>query len=222
MQPYDYVLVSGVENINSVYPVLQKHRDQYREIILISSRSDLDQDELHRYQINKTVLRPILRENLIEQFSTGQRQERVLEKKKQVTDKKNKTTKRKDDAMLSANKILLVEDNQVNQMVATSILKKIGYQATVVANGQEAVEILQREKFGLVLMDCHMPVMDGYEATQAIRQLPGAVANIPIVAMTADAATSDRDRCLSVGMNDHMAKPIEMSALKAMVERWII
>jgi len=124
--------------------------------------------------------------------------------------------------MQSEKKILLVEDNKVNQMVATSILKKVGYNATVVSNGEEALEILQREHFDLVLMDCHMPVMDGYEATRRIRQLEGEMAQVPIVAMTADAATSDRERCLNVGMNDHMAKPIEIASLKAMVEQWIL
>ena len=117
-------------------------------------------------------------------------------------------------------KILLVEDNPVNQMVAKSMVAKMGYEAVIANNGQEALDIIKSEDIDLVLMDCHMPVMDGFEATEQIRRhLDGKP--LPIIAMTADASVSDRDRCISAGMDDHLAKPVKMDILQSTLERWL-
>ncbi|MBD3610573.1 MAG: response regulator [Gammaproteobacteria bacterium] len=116
--------------------------------------------------------------------------------------------------------ILLVEDNQVNQMVAKSMLERMGYQVLVAENGQIAVDKMKTEEVDLVLMDCHMPVMDGFEAIRQIRDyLAGRP--IPIVAMTADASTSDRESCLGAGMDDHIAKPVKIEILKSTIEQWL-
>jgi PAS domain S-box-containing protein len=104
-------------------------------------------------------------------------------------------------------RILIVEDNAINQVVAKKSLQKHGYDVTVVNNGQEALDALNRESFHLILMDCEMPVMDGYEATSRIRSSGAAYQNIPIIAMTANAMTGDRDHCLKAGMNEFIAKP---------------
>ncbi len=117
-------------------------------------------------------------------------------------------------------KVLLVEDNQVNQMVAKAILAKLGYKVEVANNGQEAVEILRAEAFDVVLMDCHMPVMDGYEATRAIRKELG-INDLPIIAVTANVMHGDREKCFNVGMNDYITKPYEKHALLAMLDKWI-
>ncbi|MBI9113304.1 response regulator [Maridesulfovibrio ferrireducens] len=107
-------------------------------------------------------------------------------------------------------RILLVEDNPTNQLVANGILQKFNLQADTAKDGQEAINILESKEYDLVLMDIQMPTMDGYEATKTIRDVQSKVLNhdVPIIAMTAHAMSSDRDKCLEVGMNDYMSKPI--------------
>jgi CheY-like chemotaxis protein len=101
-------------------------------------------------------------------------------------------------------------------------LQKLGYDAHAVINGVEAVEAIERGGFDLVLMDCQMPVMDGFEATRRIRRSAQAgMADLPIVAVTADAMPEDRNRCLSAGMNDYRAKPIELGPLQDILTKWL-
>jgi signal transduction histidine kinase/DNA-binding response OmpR family regulator/HPt (histidine-containing phosphotransfer) domain-containing protein len=119
-------------------------------------------------------------------------------------------------------RILLVEDNLTNQQVALGILEKLGLRADAVADGAEALEALETHPYDLVLMDCHMPGIDGYEATRAIRDPHSAVGNhdIPVIAMTAEAMQGARDKCLAVGMNDYVSKPIVPQALADTLDRW--
>ena len=117
-------------------------------------------------------------------------------------------------------KILLVEDNEVNQQIALELLEMVQFDVTVAENGQIALDKLQSESFELVLMDIQMPVMDGYSATIAIRKDP-AFARLPIVAMTANAMVSDRKKCLAIGMNDHIGKPIDPKELYGALNRLI-
>jgi signal transduction histidine kinase/DNA-binding response OmpR family regulator/HAMP domain-containing protein len=120
-------------------------------------------------------------------------------------------------------RILLVEDNLTNQKLATALLRRKGHLVDVAGNGQEALVALANHAYGLVLMDCRMPVMDGFAATQAIRDgLAGeAVRHIPIVAMTADAMGGDRERVLAAGMDDYVSKPINPDTLNTVVNRWL-
>ncbi|GEM_PF-988475 len=118
-------------------------------------------------------------------------------------------------------KILLAEDNITNQQVAVGIVKKLGYEIEVVENGREAVKAIAANKFDLVLMDCQMPEMDGFEATALIRkELPGGE-NIPIIALTAHALKGYREKCLNCGMNDYLAKPFSANDLKKILQKWI-
>ncbi len=119
-------------------------------------------------------------------------------------------------------KILIAEDNPVNQQVALAMLKKLDYRADTAANGLEAVKALENIDYDLVLMDCQMPDMDGYEATRSIRSSESAVLNpgVPVIAMTANAMKGDREKCLEAGMDDYIAKPIKKDALAEMIERW--
>lgn len=115
-------------------------------------------------------------------------------------------------AQLRGKHILLVEDNDMNQEVATEFLEQVGVVLSIADNGQIALEKLATQSFDLVLMDCQMPIMDGYQATQKLRQMPG-LDKLPVIAMTANAMAGDREMCLRAGMNDHIAKPIEVARL---------
>src|SRR5437667_1402176 len=119
--------------------------------------------------------------------------------------------------------ILLVEDNLINQQVALGILQIQGYSVTVVNNGREALEAYAQGAFDLILMDCHMPEMDGFEATREIRgrERSSIGKHVPIIALTANAMAQDREECLNAGMDDHLSKPFSMQTMQDMLERWI-
>jgi two-component system sensor histidine kinase/response regulator len=118
-------------------------------------------------------------------------------------------------------RILVVEDNPINQKVALHQLEALRLQADVVGSGKEALEMLQLADYDLVLMDCSMPDMNGYDATRAIRQMNGPVAAVPIIAMTADAVTGARERCLEAGMNDYVSKPVKLEHLERAIARFV-
>ncbi|MCP4152602.1 MAG: response regulator, partial [bacterium] len=128
-------------------------------------------------------------------------------------------------------KLLLVEDNETNRVVALKLLEKLGYNADVAGNGKEALDALANKKYDLVLMDCQMPVMDGYEATREIRarekkeyeqmdqNVP--IAHIPILAMTADAMEGAQKKCIEAGMDDYISKPVKDSQLQKAITKWL-
>lgn len=118
--------------------------------------------------------------------------------------------------------ILVVEDYLMNQKVILQILKRLGYHADVVANGKESIVAFQSKQYDLIFMDCQMPEMDGYTATQEIRKIEAlnAGVHVPIVAMTAHALKEDREKCIASGMDDYISKPIRMKDIEAVVSRW--
>ncbi len=118
-------------------------------------------------------------------------------------------------------KVLLAEDNAVNQRVASAMLAKLGLQVEVAGDGREAVALAQAQTFDIILMDCHMPEMDGYEATAAIRQGANSAARVPIVALTANVMEGNRDKCLAIGMDDFLAKPYKLEQLRTVLGRWL-
>jgi CheY-like chemotaxis protein len=122
----------------------------------------------------------------------------------------------------SGQRILLAEDNEINQEIARELLGMLGFVTDVAANGREALEAVRGKDYDLILMDIQMPEMDGFEATRQIRASgrPGA-GSIPIIAMTANAMESDKEKSLHAGMNDHISKPIDPALLYKTLRRWL-
>src|SRR5262245_5041398 len=118
-------------------------------------------------------------------------------------------------------RILVAEDNLVNQRVVLGLLAKLGHRADAVRDGLEAVKAVESGAYDLVFMDCQMPELDGFEATRRIRRLPAAKGAVPIVALTANAMQGDRERCLEVGMNDYVTKPVDIGRLAAVLQRFL-
>lgn len=125
-------------------------------------------------------------------------------------------------------KILVAEDNEINQQVTREVLRSAGYEPTLVGNGREAVDAVQRSSYDAVLMDCQMPEMDGFEATREIRRLEGSGVRltsdgspIPVIALTANAVRGDKERCLAAGMNDYATKPIDRQQLLRSLANWL-
>ena len=117
-------------------------------------------------------------------------------------------------------KVLLVEDNRVNQTVIEAVLRNLGYEVSAVSDGAQAIHHANTENYAAILMDCRLPIIDGYEATRQIRKLPGC-ATVPIIALTANALQGDRENCLQAGMNDYLAKPFKRADLEQILQRWV-
>lgn len=159
------------------------------------------------------ILKTDLKERLMESFDM--RAETNLDAKKGVKEKKR---------TVPPSNILLVEDNIVNQQVAKKLLEKGGHTITLAENGSIALELMGREAFDLVLMDCQMPIMDGYEATQRIRdseQNGGLKGRTPIIALTANSLQEDKEKCFAAGMDDFLSKPFNAVALDGLIAKWL-
>ena len=130
-------------------------------------------------------------------------------------------TPRADPVSVDGVRILLVDDIEINRDVGKGLLENVGFRVDTVASGAEAVEAVQHCGYAAVLMDCLMPVMDGYDASRLIRGLDGTAGQVPIIALTAAAMTGDRDRCLAAGMDDYVSKPVDLEVLMAALARYI-
>jgi CheY-like chemotaxis protein len=118
--------------------------------------------------------------------------------------------------------VLVVEDNAINQMVVANMLESLGLSVQTANNGREALTLLDQHPFDLILMDCQMPEMDGYQTTHHIRRHHRQqLAAIPIVALTANAMVEDRERCIAAGMNDYLSKPVSLQILRDKLSRWL-
>jgi CheY-like chemotaxis protein len=127
-----------------------------------------------------------------------------------------------DEQTARRSRILLVEDNAVNQRIGVALLERAGYQTEVANNGREGLAALAHMPFDLVLMDCQMPVMDGYAATRALREMESRTGgHIPVIAMTAHVMEGDRERCLEAGMDDYVAKPVVSAELYEKIRYWL-
>jgi CheY-like chemotaxis protein/HPt (histidine-containing phosphotransfer) domain-containing protein len=126
------------------------------------------------------------------------------------------------ESQLRKELVLIAEDHPINQEVATLYMSELGFMSHMVSNGKEALEALSRKQYSLVLMDCQMPVLDGFATTKAIRKNEALTGyHIPIIAVTANAMKGDREKCVAAGMDDHISKPIDPEELKRIVELWL-
>ena len=181
--------------------------------LLSSSGERLGAAESHLRGFATTLTKPVRSSELFDCLISN------LHPQDGVADSANISTDADRDEATSA-VVLLVEDHKMNQLVASKVLEKLGYQFEVANHGREAVEAISRRSFDAVLMDCEMPEMDGFEATAAIRRMDGDRSRTPIIAMTAAAMAGDRERCLDAGMDDYLTKPIRVEVLGAVLKKW--
>ncbi len=229
--PFDFVLMSTSMSEPGGFALAERFRNETQwleRIVMMMTTSTQRSDSQRCKQIglNSRLVKPFSAEDVVEVLQSALSGQVVGEDELFEFDPEMTLTQlsqARDDSL----DVLLVEDNPVNQTVATKMLEKAGHRVTAVANGQEALDQLERSTFGVVLMDVQMPVMGGIEATQAIRArearrswaMAGSWRPVPIVAMTAHAMAGDRQRCLEAGMDDYVAKPIKPRELFAAIAR---
>lgn len=185
------------------------------KVLMTSLGQDLSAEELAAGGISACVHKPLRPSSLFEAVAAA------VEGRAAAPDKAQPAAL--DEAAPSANKyfrVLVAEDNAVNQKVALRQLERLGYAADVAANGLEAVAAVQRQRYDLILMDCQMPEMDGFQATAEIRRLEAEGRRTPIVAMTANALQGDREKCLEAGMDAYIPKPVRLETMAETLKRW--
>jgi signal transduction histidine kinase/DNA-binding response OmpR family regulator len=186
-----------------------------RSMVLTSTCAQPEQRELREAGILRYISKPIRRADLCRVVTT------MLAPQAGVSSDSGTLPPEAVEAPLYGS-VLLVEDNPINQSVAQAMLRLLGLQVTLASHGQEALDLARAHDFDLVLMDCQMPVMDGFAATAAIRCLPGDRGrDVPIVALTANTMQGDEARCLEAGMDDFLAKPYSLAHLQATLSRWL-
>ncbi|KKM70287.1 hypothetical protein LCGC14_1442260 [marine sediment metagenome] len=181
----------------------------------------VDSQEQQGTRFTVTLPLPVYRAPSIDGYYRNQDQGQDAYKSPQrhVEQPSEQTDRELSEPQQDALRILVVEDNEVNQMVASALLRKMGHYADVKENGELAIEALSQRHYDLVLMDCQMPVMDGFETTRQIRQNP-EWRDLPIIAVTANVMQGDRDNCLACGMNDYITKPYNRRQLNDAILRW--
>jgi CheY-like chemotaxis protein len=178
----------------------------------------MSKEQLQSLRVSGQLTKPLLPTKVAELLAALAAGESLLETSERLQQEAHRTRRER---------ILLVEDNLINQEVALGVLKNLGYRVDIASNGEEAIKALRSPPAGdaykLVLMDCQMPVMDGYEASTRIRSGFAGVpdAEIPIIAMTANAMRGDREKCLDAGMSDYLSKPVDEAQLEAKLGYWL-
>lgn len=209
-----------------------KSKSDVREtvlMILATIKSDLDPQQLREMGFDGQMIKPVRQSQLFDAIMNA------LSSAKQLTERVSKTSsklrqERQSRTLSNARsaKILLAEDNEINLMVATEILARAGYHCDAVCDGQSAVEAARSGQYDLILMDCQMPLMDGFDASRQIRELESAAQSsdsppkrIPIVALTANAIKGDRERCLDAGMDEYLTKPLDPQKLIQVINKLV-
>ncbi|MCS6293375.1 MAG: PAS domain S-box protein [Nitrospira sp.] len=215
--PYDTVVIdldmpgmNGLETVHAIRDTLQHHQPR---VILLTPVERVDTAEDHTGLIAATLTKPVRPSDLHRALS-GQTVS--------VSSSPHHATQEERTPAKPQGSILLAEDNAVNQEVTLGMLEVLGCTATAVENGRRAIDLLASQSFSVILMDCQMPEMDGFEATRVIRQQEQQTGTrIPIVALTAHALQGDRELCLVAGMDDYLSKPFTIEQLRTVLYRWL-
>ena len=199
--------------------------DSVATVLLSSLANAASREEIQQAGFAASLTKPVRASALMNTLSAAwaarqQHSPEQLSNLQQATSVGRKQGRPDPDPKRAALRILLAEDNLVNQKVAVRMLEKLGCQVDVAGDGRKAVEMSARGDHHLILMDCQMPELDGYQATAEIRQSEGSRRRLPIIAMTANAMTGDREKCLAAGMDDYASKPIQLDTLRDVLERW--
>jgi len=217
---FDAVIVSsrlpGTNALDLVKQIRSEAATRKVRLILMTPQHVRQQFELSDEScVSSILLEPVRETQFRETFETAfeiQSETPSLEKKTAHLDK--------DFASRFPLRVMIAEDNSVNQLIALGFLSKLGYRADVVSNGSEAIASLERQPYDLIFMDVQMPEMDGLEASRRIRDRWTDARKPVIIAMTANAMQGDRDKCVQAGMDDYIPKPISIQAIKTIMERW--
>lgn len=220
--PYDWLICDfpalGKQPADALETLAQQMGRSVKWLVVLTDRT-VKSDEPALLQLSSPLClsKPVKQSQLFEAFRA-----RTIDETAGAT---NTTNLRSADPNLandrpSGARILLVEDNAVNQRLAVTLLQKAGHQVEVAKNGRIALELLEQESYALVLMDIQMPEMDGFEATKRIREKNNHP-RLPIIAMTANALSGDYERCIAAGMDDYITKPLKVNELQSTVRRWI-
>jgi PAS domain S-box-containing protein len=221
-QHFDVVITNArladVE-LSKLNELLEQYQTGIKLVLLFNSNSEKD---ISMHKCHAKILEPIKQSMLLDALiSLFDRRSKAV-----TVDNDRRTSSTailNQSVVYGMYKVLLVDDNLLNLHLATAVLKKIGVGVYAVASAKEAIETLQHHDFSIIFMDCQMPDLDGYQATRLIRQAEhGTGRRIPIVAMTANAMTGDREKCLEAGMDDYLTKPIETVKLKAVIKNWLL
>ncbi len=184
-----------------------------RALVLLSATERSSIESLRRQGFDGYLMKPLRQATLMREVARGQS---LVPAAPQIGGAKNDP-----QTFSRALRILLAEDNQINAVLATTLMRRAGHKVDVAINGEEAVKAASGGHYDLIFMDMHMPIVDGLEASRRIRELGGAAGKAPIIALTANAMSSDRQKCLAAGMNDFLPKPFEPSDLQLMLAKWV-
>lgn len=219
--PIDLVLLDwqlpDAPNSQQACLLLRQHPGMFSTPIILLSSADHLMKQQEIAGIDGYLIKPITRSHLLDTILQVLGKETISAELAHRQIDASKTFQG-----LSGSLVLLVEDHEINQMVAREILQGLGIQVIIAANGQQAIEKVSRYPFNAVLMDIQMPEMDGYEATRRIRQNPRfSIEKLPIIAMTAHALSGEREKAIQIGLNDYITKPIDVGLLTNVLLRWI-
>ncbi len=208
---------AGVSALTELKQQTAQQNKAMPKLLMVSSHLDLIQlNEIKHLELSACINKPITASRLLDGIVGAFGKPGLLPVRKNQHAVREQTLQ-----LLKDKRILLVEDNEMNLEVASEFLEQVGIVLSIATNGQIALDKLERQHFDLVLMDCQMPVMDGYQATRAIRARP-EFADLPVIAMTANAMVGDKEACLEAGMNDHIAKPIEVNLLYQTLVKYLV
>ncbi len=182
-------------------------------LIMLTSTTQVDEEQMKRAGIREWLTKPVRSSEFYDRLM------RVMAHTGTLPEQRHPEHPLIVEA--ARGRVLVVEDNALNQLVAEGVVSKLGYEVDIVANGVEALDAISTIKYSAVLMDCHMPIMDGFTATEELRRREHDSDRLPIIGMTAGAMAEDREKCLAAGMDDYVSKPVNVAAIKAALASWV-